>query len=52
MDNDIKQISVSTIIVTTELNKNRVKELIQELQTLDAIDNSDAEVIKAAADCL
>lgn len=52
MEKDIKQISVSTIIVATELNKKRVKELIEELQGLNAIDNSDAEVIKAAADCL
>lgn len=52
MKNNVKQISVSTVIVTTELNKKRVKELIKELQDLEAIDNSDAEVIKAAADCL
>ncbi|MFU0825191.1 hypothetical protein [Clostridium sp.] len=51
-DKDIKQISVSTVIVATELNKGRVKELIQELQDLDAIDDSDAEVIKAATDYL
>lgn len=52
MSDDVKQISVSTRIVTTEINKLKVKELIQELQNLKAIDESDAEVIKAAADCL
>ncbi|MEA4827998.1 hypothetical protein [Clostridium sp. JNZ J1-5] len=52
MNRDVKQISVSTTIVTTEINKDRVKELIRELKDLDAIDISDAEVIEAAADCL
>jgi ribosomal protein L15 len=52
MSDGVKQISVSTRIVTTEINKSKVKELIQELQNLKAIDESDAEVIIAAADCL
>jgi hypothetical protein len=52
MNNDVKQISISTRIIATEINKSQIKELIQELQTLQAIDESDAEVIMAAADCL
>lgn len=52
MNKNLKQISLSTRIITNEINKNRVKELIEELQKLEAIEVSDAEVIKAAADCL
>ncbi len=52
MNEDVKQISVSTRIIATEINKSQVKELIQKLQNLKAIDESDAEVIVAATDCL
>lgn len=52
MSEGVKQISVSTRIIATEINKTKVKELIHELEILKAIDESDAEVIMAAADCL
>lgn len=52
MNENLKQISLTTRIITNEHNKKRVKELIQELEDLEAIDKQDSEVIKAAADCL